>query len=352
MDNQNINETLEISLADLIDFFKRNIRFIILATFIAGVIGLLYSFTLTRTYTAQTIVLPEYKLAGSGSFFSMAFSGGGSGFDGAERLAPELYPNILATVPFGQHLLQQPMVDFAGNKYASYLQYLKRDSLEISLRSRLLSIFKSRKNEVVTTSPVILSDTDILNLSGEEVGYARAAFSPIVCNVDSKTGTIIISAELDDPVVGAELVEVSKKYLVNYVEDYRSSKLNQNTLFLTERLAEAKRKLREAEFSLQSYRDRNRDSYLNVSRIQEQQLQSDYVLAQSIHSDLSQRLEQAKIKEKEEKPVFKVLEPTRVPLEKSGPNRKIIGIVFAAIGGFLALLYIVFKKEKLHHKLM
>ena len=37
--------------------------------------------------------------------------------------------------------------------------------------------------------------------------------------------------------------------------------------------------------------------------------------------NLSKQLEQAKIKVAEEAPVFKTLEPARIPLKKSGPKR-------------------------------
>lgn len=352
MDNHSKNQPLEISLIDLVAFIRRNILLLLIVVAIWGVSGILYSFTITKTYTAQTVLLPEYKLAGSGSFFSMALGGSSNNFDGAEKLGPELYPSILSTVPFGQYLLKQPIVDVFGSKYTSYEAYLKRDTTSISWMSKIRSVFRPKGNNITNVEPIKLTDSDILNLSSQNLGLARTAFAPVLCNVDSRNGTIVISAEMEDPVVSAEIVEISKKYLMAYVEDYRSSKLEQTTAFLTERVTEAKRSLKNAEYALQSYRDRNRDAYLNVSRIQEQQLESDYVLAQSIYGDLTQRLEQAKIKEKEEKPVFKVLEPTRVPLEKSQPNRKLYGVVFAAVGGFVCLFYIIFKREKLHLKLL
>lgn len=351
MDNIHHRETLEISLADLISFLKKYLPVLFVVAFLGGVVGVVFSFSLTRTYTASTTLLPEYKLASGSSFFSMAFGGSSAGFDGAEKLSPELYPNILSTIPFGQHLLEQKITDKTGTSYKSYKEYLQRDTTR-SWISGFISMFRGSQSEQEEVKPVVLQDKDILNLAGEELGLARSASGPLVCEVDPKVGTIIISAELEDAVVAAQLVEIGKKYLIDYVEDYRSSKLNQNSVFLTERVAEAKKNLRNAEYALQSYRDRNRDAYLNVSRIQEQQLQSEYVLAQSIFGDLTQRLEQAKIKEKEEKPVFKVLEPTRIPLDKSGPNRKLIGMVFAVLFGFSCMVYIVFFKEKLHLKLL
>lgn len=353
LENENVTEKLEVSVIEILSFLKKYLLVTIGFAFICGVLGVIMSFGISKKYTANTILLPEYKMAGGSSFFSMAFGGGSTGFDGAEKLAPDLYPNILSAIPFGLYLLEQPIVDKDGIKYNSYKEYLLRDTINVSWRSRILSFLKSPKNDKNESSQdIMLTDKDILNLDSRELGLARAAFSAIVCDVDVKRGTIIISAELPDPFVSAEIVERSKKYLIDYVEDYRSSKLIQQSTFLGERVAEAKKNMKNAEYALQAYRDRNRDAYLNISRIQEQQLQSEFMLTQSIYNDLIQRLEQSKIKEKEDKPVFKVLEPTLVPLGKSAPNRKLIGVVFAVIGGFFALIYIIFKKEKLHQKLM
>jgi uncharacterized protein involved in exopolysaccharide biosynthesis len=157
---------------------------------------------------------------------------------------------------------------------------------------------------------------------------------------------------MSDPVVAAILVEASKKYLINYVEEYRTSKTTNQVTFLQERVSESKSRQQKAEYALQSYRDRNRGSFLNVARIEEQRLQADYTLAQSIYSDLVVKLEQAKIKVKEEKPVFKILEPAKVPTNKSSPKRPIIAFIFAVAGGFLTFFYIIFFKEKYHLKLL
>ncbi len=105
-------------------------------------------------------------------------------------------------------------------------------------------------------------------------------------------------------------------------------------------------RFKKAEYTLQSYRDRNRNAFLNVARIEEQRLQSDYLLAESLNEDLIRRYEQALNKVKEEKPVFKVLEPVSVPLAKSNPKRFRFFFISAFLGGVLCLAYILlFKKN-------
>lgn len=343
-----------ISFKDIVDFIRRNFYlFLIVATF-CGVLGFLFSYSVSNTFTAKTILLPEYKIEGGrSSFFSMAI-GGNSGFDGAEKLAPDLYPSVLSSVPFGQFLLKQPVTDQEGIQYKAYEDYLKKDSSSVSLIARLKSMFRPKKKQGEGgPKSIVLADKDVLYLTSAETGLISRSMVPIVCEIETKSGgTITIQAEMEDPVIGAQLVEYSKKYLINYVEDYRSTKITEQSKFLAGRVDEAQNNLRNAEYALQNYKDRNRDAYLNVARIQEQRLQSDYTLALSIYNDLVFKLEQAKIKEKEDKPVFKVLEPTRVPLVRSGPDRKMYGLIAAVLGFVVVLGYVVLLREKLHLKLL
>lgn len=341
------NQALEISLIDLINFVKKYFLLLIIATFVSGIVGIIYSFTLPRKYTAQTILLPEYSMGGGNSFFSMAV---GNERGGAEKLTPDLYPNILNSTPFGSHLLTVPVTDEFGASYPTLKKYLARESSQSGIVNWFNFFSKtpttSKEQSKISTLP------NILVLSSQENGLIGTATSLVTATVDTKNGIITLRCELEDPIVATILVEASKFYLINYVEEYRTSKTNAQVTFLEKRVAEAKKRQYSAEYALQNYRDRNRNAFLNVARIEEQRLQGEYTLSQSIYTDLTIKLEQARIKVKEEKPVFKVLEPSKVPLGKSSPKRPIIGLIFSVIGGLLTLFYIIFFREKLHLQLL
>ncbi|TLV00785.1 Wzz/FepE/Etk N-terminal domain-containing protein [Dyadobacter luticola] len=337
---------MEITVKDLLIFLKKYIFLLIAVPACFAVLGILYSFSLPKLFTAQTVLLPEYSMAGNNSFFSMAVT---ADRGGAEKLVPELYPNILTSTPFGLYLLKQPITDQNGKKYADLKAYLSRDTSP-SLYARFMSLF--RPKSAPAKSQVSFPKSNIIFLSPEEQGKVSNAIGLVRISVDNKNGIITIGCEMEDPVIAAIIVEASKNYLIDYVEDYRTSKTSDQAAFLQKRVVEAKSRQQNAEYALQSYRDRNRNSFLNVARIEEQRLQSDYTLAQSIYSDLVVKLEQSKIKVKEERPVFKILEPAKVPLARSSPKRIVIALIFAVVGGFLTLIYIVFFKEKYHLKLM
>ena len=339
------NRTLEVSLSDLITFLRNYLKLLILAPIFFAILGVCFSFLLTKKYTAQTILLPEYNMGKSNSFFSMAMS---MDKNGAEKLVPELYPNILSSTPFGQYLLTQPVMDENGTNYKTLREFFEK-TRKPSFMSKLFSFSSKddpKKKEIIT------GPKDILVLPSPELTLIRSASGLIQTTIDSKNGIITLGCEMTDPVVATMLVEASKKYLVSYVEEYRTSKTEEQVTFLEERVAEVKSRQQKAEYALQSYRDRNRNSFLNVARIEEQRLQSDFTVAQGVYSDLVTRLEQARIRVKEEKPVFKVLEPAKVPVAKSSPKRIVIGFIAGVAGGFFTLMYIIFFREKYHQRLL
>jgi len=335
----------EVHLTDVVLFFKRHFLFLAIATGLGGVLGLLISYSFEKIYTASTTLLPEYSAARP-SFFSMAV-GGGSG-DGTGPLTPELYPSILKTTSFGEHLLELPIVAGDGTKYKTLKDYLLRPTTP-SLLSRLTGTSSTDKTADSEKNPLlVIPEKNILNFSREEEGIINTAKGLASALIEQKNGVITIQSEMNDPVVAAQIVEYSKNYLTTYIENFRVAKLIKQQEFLSTRVNEAKKRQQSAEFALQSYRDHNRGSFLNVARIEEQRLQSDFTLAQSIYNDLIIKLEQTRIKVKEERPVFNVLEPTKVPLDKTSPRRILIAGIVAGVAFVLSLIFILFFKEKVH----
>jgi uncharacterized protein involved in exopolysaccharide biosynthesis len=335
LDSKEPRQILSMRIADIALFIKKYILWFIAVGVMAGIIGYLYSYTLQETFKAKTVLLPEYSM-GSNSF--MSFAMGANTAEGAEKLSPDLYPTILEGIPFGIYLLKQPVSDINNVSYPNLDNFLQKEKNSQSAQTATGS----------TATGIKISNKDILALSKEEEQKINGTVNLVRAVVDKKNGIITLESEMTDPVVSAILVEAGKKYLMDYVEEYRSAKLTQQSSFLEERVKEAKQRQQSAEYALQSYRDRNRNAYLNVARIEEQRLQSDYTLAQSLYADLVSRLEQIKLKVKQEKPVFKVLEPTKIPLTTSGPRRVIIAVIFSFAAVFILFIYIFFFREKYH----
>lgn len=328
----------DVRISDIFRFIKRYFFLFIGISATSAIIGVACSFLMPKMYESKVILLPEYGQLKKNSFASLINPNMLK--DGAEKLAPELYPTILKSSLLGIYLLNQPVIDQDNKSYKTIEKFLDRDNSP----GFLSNIFSSKPDKENTVPPKI---PGILAISRIQERKIKRVLSLLTSEIDIKNGVITITALTEDPVVSAMVVEASKKFLINYVEDYRTAKATQEVHMLTGQVAEAKKRLRNSEMILQSYKDRNRNPFLNVARIEEQRLQSDYILAESIYAELVRKYEQAKIKVTEEKPVFKAIEPAKISLNKASPKRLRIGIIAGSLGSFIFLLYIIFVKENL-----
>lgn len=331
----------EITFDDLSTFFKSNFRFFIIIIFISGLFGYSVSFLFARTYQAQTVLLPEQGPTSGGGFLaSLAGLGGISAMEKIGAVRTDLYPNVMQSIPFALSMLKIPVTDVNGTRYNSLDDYLSS-----KVKPSFMSSFFG-KSKIEQPKPILSAKSSILSLSLLEEQKVKIVLRMVNTNIDQKLGIITIQSESNDPIVSAILAEASTKYLLNYVEDYRTGKTAREVDFLGKRMEEAKQREERAEFALQSYRDRNRNPFLNVARIEEQRMQANYVLAQSLYADLARKFEQARIKVQEEQPIFKVLEPVKVPTTPSKPRRLVMALSYSFIGSIIGLAYVFLKKKR------
>ena len=347
----NNEDEIEIRLSDITQFLKESRRSVIRWSIICLVIGILYAFSKQNEYTAIVKVMPELKSSagasgGLGDLKSLAGLAGvnlGSLSTASEAVRPDLYPDIVQSVPFSLHLLSQPVTTVTSQKPQKLQTYFTEQANYgvAGFISSIVSSEDSSKTLVpigsITTAPTLL-------LTRRQETLTKKIIARVSAEMDKKSGIITITSQMPDPVVAATVASQTLNYLTTYVTDYRTGKARQQVQFLTQQVNEARRRYETTELRISEYRDRNRSLFLNTAKIEEQRLQADYLLAQNVFSELSKQLEQARIKVDEESPVFQVLEPPRVPLKKSGPARMLIVIGFLIVGIIIGLATALFKR--------
>ena len=102
-----------------------------------------------------------------------------------------------------------------------------------------------------------------------------------------------------------------------------------------------------AQQKLAVFDDKNQNVVTSLAKTERQKLQYDYDLAYEVYKSLAQQLEEGKIKVKEETPVFTIIEPIVIPIQKSEPLRIFITITFMLIG-FLGTVFYIFGKYYLN----
>lgn len=337
-------DEIEIRLSDIILFLRNNIWTIGVGAIVGLIIGTLYAFNKPNLYTTRVTVMPELQPKG-GSLGGLSSLAGLAGIDisnasglSLDAIRPDVYPDVLQSVPFALYILQKPVYSKLLEKETS-LQYFFRESDNKLLLGKL---FQFSEDSSTVLDPKNYSKT--LQITKEQDILVNRIREAITASYDKKSGIITVSAILPDPIVSATVARFSLEYLTNYMINYRTEKTRNQVIFLTRQVTDAKGRYEAAEYALSVYKDRNQNQYLNTAKIEGQRLQADFLLTQSVFNELSKQLTQAKIKVAEEAPVFKVLEPARVPLKKSGPQRSLILIGFIITGSFIGLMTSISQK--------
>ena len=333
--NQSDPDEIEIRLSDIVRFLKDSRRTVLFWMIAFLLLGLVYAFLKHDQYTATVRVMPELKGgAGGGGLGDLRSLAGlaGVNLDNAgapEAIRPDLYPDIVQSIPFTLYLLNQPVTPSETKRTSSLQDYLT----ELARNSPVGRLMGGQKEELVSD----VTATGTVRLTPTQEGLSKQLNQRVKADIDKKSGIITITALMPDPTVAALVAQQTLNYLTNYVTNYRTGKARKQVQFLNKQVGQARQRYQAAEYSVSSYRDRNRSLFSNVAKIEEQRLQADYLLAQTVYNYLSKQLEQARIKVQDEAPVFQVLEPARVPLQKSGPNRLAIVIGFAVMGAIFGL---------------
>ncbi|WP_018617636.1 hypothetical protein [Spirosoma luteum] len=348
------DEEIEIRLTDIVQFFKKSQRHIFLGVLIGLLIGGLYAFSKQSMYTAQVTVMPEVQSKGAGSLGSLGSLAGLAGISldnlgGQDAIRPDLYPNVLQSVPFALDLLEQPVYSQKLQTKVKLYEFTRQVSAT-DLFGSISSLFSSKNVEISQdkkSDPKNFSKA--IQVTKEQDELIKGVQESVSATYDKKTGIITIVAIEPDPVVAATVARLSLEYLTNYITTYRTEKARKQVDFLVQQVSEAKAKYQAAEYALSAYRDRNRNLFLESAKIGEQRLQADYLLTQSVNNELSKQLEQAKIKVQEETPIFKTLEPPIVPLRKSGPKRMLIILGFGVAGAFFSMVIVLVRLISRQH---
>lgn len=325
------NGIVEVSLGDIFSFFRKYWLVLFLAGLLFGGIGYGLSWMVPEEYEATAKVLPEFSsgLGSVGGLSDLASMAGISlGKNNSEAIRPDLYPSILASMPFLLKLLSTPLPTSDGKK-VNLVSYLDKNA------------------KPLTESQLAQSDTLII-LSLDQERALKNVRARVSAGIDKMSGVLTVEVKMPDPTLAAACATFSLNYLKQFVTEYRGGKKAEKLAFLRQQMAEAKIKYRNAEVVLNAYRDRNRNAYTNVAKIEEQRLQNDYLQAQTLYGELARQLEAARLQALEDSPVIKVLEPPMVPNWKSTPKRSLYALGFAIFGGLITLLFILFGKEKIH----
>ncbi|MEP4535153.1 MAG: Wzz/FepE/Etk N-terminal domain-containing protein [Cyclobacteriaceae bacterium] len=346
-DNSQIIKEDEIDLIELVKVIWSKRWFIGKVTSVFMALGLLIAFTSPKEYETSCILIPEAMDGGGGSLGSLGGLASLAGIDvgglsggSSSTINPGLYRSVAQSTPFLLTLMSQKFY-FAGLEkettlYDYYMKHYKvgliQQILYFPLRAVKWILPGSEEAQVGENK-----GHGIVSLTKDQQMCAADLKERILVTMDWELNVVTIEVEMQDPLVAAEVGNFTQKYITEYVTNYAISKSHEQLKFAQAQFESRKQEFEDIQLELAQFRDQNQ--YVNTSQAKsgEERLQSRYNLSYNIYNQLAQQVETIKLQINESTPVFTVLEPVKVPVEKSKPLRFIIILIFTFIGGALSV---------------
>lgn len=300
-------------------------------------------------YQASATLLPEAEATDATANNLLQQYGGlfglGSGsITGGATLSPNLYPNIVASLPYQAELMNKPInfskLDTVLTPH-EYFQKVQSPSLSTILKKYSIGLpaviygwfsnSAQKPDDAQLLSPI---DRDsVIRVTQAQMKTINELRERI--KVSQEEGIITLTAEFTDPLASAEIAHAGISLLKEYVKEYRTKKALNKLQYVEEQVESSRKKFEEAQNRLAEFRDSNLNLATAKARTREQELQSQYDLAFNVYNSLTQKLEQARLQVQEDTPVFTIVEPIRTPLGKSSPRAALI-LSICIILGFMA----------------
>ena len=325
-------------------------------------LGLFVAIFTENEYTASTTFVPlaQGSAAGGGSLGSLASLAGINigGAGSSEEIAPELYPKIVNSIPFQLALLNMPLTIEGQAIPVSYSEYYKNiysPGLLSNIKKYTLGlpgvlISWARSTPIDTEVAAGTKENKIISISKEESALIKGLEHQISLTVNDKEGFISISATLPEAKASAEMVLKAQQLLQEYALQFKTQKSMEQLNFIKERYAEKQGEFDQIKIALARFQDQNTGINTALGRTKLLQLQSEYDLTFTVYSELAKQLETQRLQVKKDTPLFTVLQPVSIPLEKSAPKRALILVVYLFLGFVLSLGYVLVKKYLISFK--
>lgn len=273
------------------------------ASAVAIVIAVLVSFVMPRAYTSSATFTPEEQkntslpagLGGLAGQFGLLMGGGNQ--------SPEFYSRLL------------------NSRY---------------LRGR-----------VVTTA---LGGTTLVQYYGvgdrpDSVERAIRRFAgDYSVTVDRLGSSVRVDVELGSP----ELARAATQALLDEVDNFNSTirrtMAHNRRRFVDERAADAARELASAEAALKEFLNRNRGGNSPELQFERGRLERRVQLDQDLYVNLARQAQTAAIDEVNDTPVISVIDPPFVPMRPSRPNRRLLVLLAAVLGGGAAAVGLALRR--------
>lgn len=314
--------------------------------------GLVIAFSIPREYTVTVKLAPEVQggkgVTGSlGALASMAGISMGN-VSSADAMSPELYPDIVQSVPFMTGLFGVEVTGEEGGTAMPLYDYVSGELRATWWSTLVKAPFKALGWFVDlfrTEEPEGTGGTDPFRLTEEEDEVVRELRERVTASVDRKTLVVSLSVTMQDPLVAATLTDTVMRDLQEHITRYRTEKARVDLEFTQRLHDEAQGKYYEAQSRYARYMDQNQALSRRSLRTEQKRLQNEMSLAYNLYNQTAQQLQLAKAKVQESTPVYAVVQAATVPLKPSKPAKALIILGCVFLAGAAAAAWIFYEGD-------
>lgn len=343
----------EIRIITLLKKVWKNRRVFLWNTLIWFFFGIFIAVLSPSQFTATSVFLPQSsdRTSGFGSLGGIAsLAGINLGNMNLESDIPSsLYPKLVSSVNFKKEIINADLKINGVRNNVTYKEYFeeiydpgilsKIQKYTIGLPTIFLNFFKKTESESFNSS----SD-ELIKLSENEVKHFKRIENQLSIIPNKKEGFVQLSFTMPDPILAAQMASYVESLLQRELIKLKINNANNLLIYTENRFKEKKQEFEQIQSKLSNFRDRNQNISTASANNQLLILESQYNLAFNLYNELAKQLEQSKLQVSKDTPVFSVIQPVSVPIEKSAPNRFFILFVFTFIG-FLISIAIIFGKD-------
>ena len=343
------NKDDEIDLIALLKTVYVARRFVIKTTILFAVLGIILAVVSPTKYTASSTFVPQLSegqtnspLGGLASLAGINLSAimGGQ----PQEISPSLYPQIAESVPYRLALLDATVESntsfrdyiLSQNGGVAILPLLKKYT--IGLPGLLLNK-QTDNNENL--------DTSLFQITEQDKNLFELLAQVVSIEVDDQEGLVSISVELADRMVAAQLAQAATDLLQSNIIAFKSQSARNNLDFIESQFESKRQEFEEIQDSIAVFKDQNLNITSSLYQNQLTRLESQFTVTSSVFQELAGQVEQAKIQVNKDTPIFTIIEPVSVPLERSKPKRTITVIIWTFLGGVFSVGWVLVKSPVL-----
>jgi hypothetical protein len=218
-----------------------------------------------------------------------------------------------------------------SNQPSSGLSILQKYTF--GLPGTILSLFS--ENKPITSS--VSNRSGLVPLEDKEHGLRNSLAGKINLFNDKKEGFVRISVVEGDPIIAAQVAKITEEILQDWIIEYKIKNAKAQYEFIEKQFDAKQKEFYSIQEQLANYTDRNQNVLAASYLTRLDRLQSEFDLIQAVYLELAKQKEQAAIQLSKDTPTFSILDPVKVPKEKTGPKKStyFIGYFFLGLFGMI-----------------